>query len=309
VRAAPAAPAASRAVAAAVAAVAWRTRVLAYLPLQGGTQGPLRLFASLASASRAWALAAELFAAPSAAEDRGDIGSDVASAVWARWGGMRWPGLGESALAKPGAHCSAALLRECLRWPPPAPSAAQEAPLAAWAFVVEVRREARSLWRATLAGEENLIKAAPGSCATLLERVDTVLPGDLRRLAVAGVVAALNDGKAEETCHAGLLVAIHWPSGRRVRLPVALAPNSRRDPAEAPPAGAWAPTSAGGPAVLMGAVVGLGCRPARSSYPQGSLEVQLGLAFVGPGGQWLQGGALVVAAMLEALAAWSPNAV
>lgn len=151
----------------------------------------------------------------------------------------------------------------------------------------------------------------PACLPTYYERLDVALPGDLRRAAVAGVVAGLAAAKEsgkEVLGHFVQVVAVHANSGRSVTLPAALVAGSRFDFQSSKPSVLEGPLKSH---QLLSVVVGLGARHVlpgpRAKYPAGSLEVRTGLAFLGPDGGWLHGGAIALAALLEAAVAWSAS--
>jgi len=195
--------------------------------------------------------------------------------------------------------------------------------LSQWLFAIDVRREDRCLWSAAVGAAHALPavlhcdqsassttdSGSHPAWPTFLERLDVALPGDLRRMAVAGTVAALQaiaEGQPSmgHTVH---VTGVHATTQRLVTLPAVLAPGSRRS-SESP---APALSDAGAPQPLLGVVIGLGTRPVMPQphgavqYPSGSYEVRTSMSFVGPDGGWLRGGALALVALLEALAAWS----
>lgn len=206
---------------------------------------------------------------------------------------------------------SAAALRRLL-WRPPPPAARCQAPLSAWTFAVEVRREDRILWRVALSAC-HVVQVGPQDTATLLERVDIVLPGDIRRLSVAGACAALagaaKAGTGPPEGHWVSVVAVDPSRGRVVHLPGGLALGSRWIASDSPPRSAGSALTAHSAGSPMAAIAGLAVQQVVSGkgqrHPTGSVEVRLGLAFLGPDGCWLRGGALAAAALLEAAAAWS----
>lgn len=275
-------PAVARGEARACEGSQWQALVLAALP---GPEALLR-FGAAAAVSRAWAQAAR---------------SCGRLPLWGAWAEGRWPGASEC-LAASERGVLRALLSEFGGAPREA-SGSPEARLSAWCFFVDVRREERTLWRGALSASGHaLAPALEGvATATLFERSDIVTPGDRRRLGAAGVAAALGAGPAPD--HSARVVAVHSASGRAFPIEAGLALGSRRQLQEAIPA----------PPATLRCVVGFGARSlaclpkAGLMVPQGSIEISLGLAFLGPDGLWLPGvgaGRVMLAALLEASSAW-----
>lgn len=279
----------------------WRALILAFLHPREAFQQ----IAACAAMNRAWSKSAEI------------LREDPAfSCSWSAWTELKWAGLVSTCFGR----FSAEILRRVFSLDSsPKASLTSEGcegdSLNGWSFAVDVQRDGKSLWRVAL-GSGNLLPTAANThdpaneiaqvrLATMCERMDVVPPGDSKRAAVAGAVAALTAtvgaGKTLET-HAVNVVAIHASSERIVRVPASMLPGSRIDASKTTPSS----SHEGRLPPLLSVAVGLGAGHIlpgpKARYPAGSLEVRLGLAFIGTGGHWLQGNVGAVLSLLEALA-------
>jgi len=242
---------------------------------------------------------------------------------------QRWPGL-TSQLTTTTHHLE--LLR-CMLGPrlqPQTLDSGSSLRLEQWSFILDVQRDGKVLWHATITKEHALpgvLTALPNLPnahvpkgmtkhvigPTLHERLDVVMPGDKRRAAVAGAVAALAAAAEDGIVAPGFtsqFIAVHANSGKLMSLSTTLVPGSRCSCNSEPPAAVATPVylpAEGGkvlPSDLLRVVVGVGAEHVlpgpRAPYPPGSLQVRTGLAFVGPDGRWLSG-AVVIASLLGQL--------
>mmetsp|Transcript_31765 Transcript_31765/g.83539 ORF Transcript_31765/g.83539 Transcript_31765/m.83539 type:complete len:698 (+) Transcript_31765:67-2160(+) len=292
----------------------WQALALAFLPpsapmASSAAVGPsaLRRFGACAGASRAWAAGAR------AVREEEEF---ISLGVWTRWADARWPGIADSlSPSVAGGHgsimLSPSVIQQLLR--PASPAAvgsSAEFLLSSWTFVIEVLRDDRSLWRAAL-GSANLLSMNGGqgcnSGATLYERVDVVMPGDCRRLAIAGVVEALGAAAKARIVpegHSADIRAIHAPSGRILTLPSLLVSGSRHSLKTLPAKPLVNENHGMGyPLCVVAGISKHEVSPGlRIPHPAGSLEVRLGLGFLGADGGWLPGGGVALAGMLEVVA-------
>eukprot|EP00401_Gymnodinium_catenatum_P062204 CAMPEP_0117462634 /NCGR_PEP_ID=MMETSP0784-20121206/3156_1 /TAXON_ID=39447 /ORGANISM="" /LENGTH=665 /DNA_ID=CAMNT_0005256407 /DNA_START=60 /DNA_END=2054 /DNA_ORIENTATION=- len=282
-------------------------RVLDAVPYQGA----LSTFAAAAAVNREWA------------------STTSTSAPWGRWAEAQWPGFHAALPLDDGAGFSCELMQRLAATPSSCVGTTDPHPLKRWAFVVTVRRGRSVLWRAAV-GSTHALPAAlgpgpPAESATIYERSDVVMPGDKRRLAVAGAVAALaaaNESEPSRRAADELEVRVsavraplhHGGAIKAVALPASLHAGSRRsiDAVVPPPASVSAATTETNVAAapLLHVAVGLGAQHVlpgpRTPHPAGSLQVRLGLTFAGPTSSWIvnggggQGGALLLAGLLEA---------
>lgn len=238
------------------------------------------------------------------------IGTD-AEGSWKAWALSAWPGAAELLPASSPANVWQHLVQQ------PASSPAPEVSelLAPWVFFVDIRRVGKSLWRAAI-GESNALpgKFSPEAVAPnapskdfaeVYERMDVALPGEKRRMCAASAIAALSQAaERKKICedHFARVVAVHQGDGRVLTLPAVLVSGCRHSLEAALPLAAQEASRA-----LLTAVVGIGMRGVlpgpRAQYPYGSMEVRVGLAFLGPDGGWLRGDAFAAGALLEA--SWS----
>jgi len=181
-----------------------------------------------------------------------------------------------------------------------------------WMFLVSIGNSVKTMWNTTLAATHVLNTASATSAAispTVFECTSVVPPGSDRRAmvtaAIAGLASAAEVGRTPEGLVASV-TAVHPGTGRTVTLPAAIVPGSRCAVGSQPPV--LSTEACASPPVLR-AVVGWGARHvlpgARQVHPVGSLEVRVGLAFVGPDCSWVSGHSLALPAFLEAASAWN----
>merc|ERR1712217_434643 len=169
------------------------------------------------------------------------------------------------------------------------------------------------MWRAIVFNRRQAPLAAAADTSqrdsVAFEHSGVIMPGDIKRPAVNGVVAALGAAKeagVATTDYVAHVTAVNKEDGRVVRLPSTLVAGLR---CELDPE---AKASLASDQILH-AVVAIGAKNVLPSpqnlLPIGSLQVFISLAFVGPGNAWVPGASLQLAAYLEAAAAWSSSSV
>lgn len=220
--------------------------------------------------------------------------------LWRRWGESRCP----SVAALPPTACSRTFLRLVGR-PVMKPRPA-DLSLASWYFVVDFKREGKSLWQTVLDVSHShpslRVDDRPGRPAdqwcgagALYMHADVIETGGMRRFAIAGSIAALGDATKEEhrdneevaeaVRQLSIEVTAVHSSGRAAPLVASLLYGSRCVAQTVTAAGQALQT---GEKHFLTAAVGLGGQQAvprqGKFFPQGSVEVFVGLAFSGPDG-------------------------